>query len=150
MLPGRVHPILLLEDEPDDASFVRRVLRKHGIVNELIVCRTVEEAKQAMDGGAALRPALAIVDLLLPNGENGLQFLDWVRRQGPAVAPLPAMVYSASRDDAHRTAASALRSVVFLPKPATEESLAAAVQALGFVLTTTVAGGQVKRVIEPR
>ena len=40
MLVNRVPPILLLEDEADDASFVRRALEKASIKNPLNVCKT--------------------------------------------------------------------------------------------------------------
>ena len=151
MFLDRVHPILLLEDEPDDASFVRRALEKGQIANELVVCTTVKEAKQFIeDADESKVPALAIVDLFLPNGETGLDFTAWLRQREPPASRIPVMMFSVSNAEKHRLDAAALRSVTFLTKPVTEESLAAAAQALGFVVTTTVAGGHVKRVIEPR
>jgi CheY-like chemotaxis protein len=151
MFLDRVHPILLLEDEPDDASFVRRALEKSQIANELIVFTTVQQAKQFIETANDARvPALAIVDLYLPNGETGLDFTGWLRQRESPASGIPVMMFSVSNAEKHRLEASALRSVTFLTKPVTEESLAAAAQALGFVVTTTVAGGHVKRVIEPR
>ena len=150
MLYERVHPILLLEDDSDDASFVRRALTKARITNELNVCRTVQEARELvelLDGDRF--PALVIVDLALP-GEGGLGFLKWLRQQPPPVGTIPAMIFSVSTDPAERQEASALRAVLFLQKPASEHALTHAVQALGFVVTTTVAGGESRRVIEPR
>jgi CheY-like chemotaxis protein len=146
-----IRPILLLDDEPDDASFVRRALQRSEIVNQVIVCATAHEAREyLMTADEATLPVLAIVDIFLPNAESGLDFLAWLRRQPPPVGDLPTMMFTHSSDPDHRIEATALRSVIFLTKPATQRSIANAAQALGFVVTTTVAGGRAKRVIEPR
>jgi hypothetical protein len=50
----------------------------------------------------------------------------------------------------HPIQAKALRSVLFVEKPTTEAALSRGVQALGFVVTTTVAGDKTQRMIEPR
>ena len=67
MLHQRIHPILLLEDDSDDASFVRRALLTARITNN--ICRTAQEARALLDIlGGERYPALAIVDLSLPEG----------------------------------------------------------------------------------
>jgi CheY-like chemotaxis protein len=151
MLHRHIQPILLVEDEPDDASFVRRALARNHIANELITCTTVEQATGFIDGRDADKlPVLAIVDMYLPNGKTGLEFLTWLRAQRPPAGDMAAMMYSVSSDLVHRQQASALKSVIYLEKPATEETLALAVQALGFVVTSTSSGGRARRVIQPR
>jgi CheY-like chemotaxis protein len=151
MLGDRIQPILLVEDEPDDASFVRRALEKSSIVNELRVCATAREAREHLESADGDEmPVLAIVDIYLPNGESGLDFLAWLRRQPPPLGDMPTMIFTTSVEMDHKVEASALRSIIFISKPANEESLAAAAQALGFVITTTVAGGRARRVIERR
>ena len=151
MLSERIHPILLVEDEPDDASFVRRALKKSNIVNELIVCTTSAEAREYLGGSTAeTRPVLAIVDIYLPKGETGIDFLAWLRQQAPPLGETPVMVFTGSTRLDHKVEAAALRSVIFLTKPVTEEMMSASVQALGFVIVTMTAGGPTARVIEPR
>jgi response regulator RpfG family c-di-GMP phosphodiesterase len=75
MQHDRIHSILLVEDEADDASFVRRALRKSNIANALIVRATADEASIQLgrvDGEP--HPALAIIDIYLPGKESGLAF----------------------------------------------------------------------------
>jgi DNA-binding response OmpR family regulator len=146
---ARIHPILLVEDEPDDASFVKRALRKSNIVNELVVCTTAREAREYI-ADADLYPALVIAEVYLPNGESGIDFLTWLRHQPAPVSDIPAMMFSVSGSSGHQLEEAALRSVIFLRKPATEASVAGAVQALGFVVMTTQTGGHATRVIKPK
>ena len=74
---GRVCPILLVEDDPDDTSFVRRALAASKIANQLVVCTTAQEAREYLLSSGNEPPGLAIVDIYLPNGESGLDFLRW-------------------------------------------------------------------------
>ena len=147
----RIRSILLIEDEADDASFVRRALEKASIKNPLIVCNKAAAARTEL---GKLRPsdypALVIVDIYLTGKETGLDFLTWLRAQPSPLGDTAAMIYSVSRDSKHTAAAKALRSVVYLRKPVTEEALANAAQALGFVIMSTQAGGTTARVIAPR
>jgi CheY-like chemotaxis protein len=151
MLVPRVHPIMLLEDEADDASFVRRALQKANIKNPLLVCNNAAKARARLKRMAENeRPALVIVDIFLPGRESGIDFLTWLREQPPPLGAVPAMIYTVSTQSEHTAAAEALGSVVFLRKPMTEAALADAAQALGFVITTTREGGRSERVITPR
>jgi CheY-like chemotaxis protein len=150
MLIEHVHPILLIEDEPDDASFVRRALEKSRIVNRLVVCQTAKRAKSYLEQANGDYPALALVDVHLPNGESGIDFLRWLRKQPAPLGILPVIVFTISQADQRRAEAVALKWAIYLQKPATEQGVANAVQTLGFVVTTTVAGGLTQRVIEPR
>jgi CheY-like chemotaxis protein len=151
MLAERTHPIFVLEDDPDDLSFIQRALTRANIDNPLEVRATVADARNyftSLDG--TYHPALCLLDIYLPDGETGLDFLAWLRRQPPPIRELPVMIFSVSTDEAHRMSATALRSVIFLTKPVTEAALTDAVLALGFVITTNVSGGRARRIIEPR
>jgi CheY-like chemotaxis protein len=147
----RVHPILLVEDEADDASFVRRAFEKASIKNPLVVCKTGAAAREQLERMRRTEyPALVIVDIFLPGKESGLDFLKWLRRQPPPVGDIAAMIYSVSTEAKHSEEAQALGSIVFLRKPVTEKALADAAQALGFVIVTTRKVGGMERVIAPR
>jgi CheY-like chemotaxis protein len=152
MLVDRVHPILLIEDEADDASFVHRAFEKASIKNPLVVYKTGAAAREALSRMQQTEyPALIIVDIFLPGRESGLDFLEWLRRQPAPVGEIAAMIYSVSADAKHFEEARALGSVVFLRKPVTEKALSDAAQALGFViLTSREGGGRMERVIAPR
>jgi CheY-like chemotaxis protein len=151
MIVDRVPPILLIEDEADDVSFVRRALEKASITNPLIICNKAAAAREQLTNMTPHdHPALVIVDIFLPGSETGVEFLTWLRAQPPPLGQIAAMIYSVSRQAKHAAAAKELGSVVFLRKPVTEDALANAAQALGFVITTTHAAGRTERVITPR
>jgi CheY-like chemotaxis protein len=142
---------MLLEDEADDASFVRRALEKASIKNPLVVCNKAAKARDQLTRmPPGDYPVLVIVDIFLPGKESGLDFLSWLRAQPSPLGDTAAMIYSISAQSKHAAVAEALGSVVFLRKPVTEDALANAAQALGFVITTTRAAGRTERVITPR
>ena len=147
----RLYPLLIVEDDPDDIIFIRRALAQAKIANPLVVHSRAADARaylQQLDASGL--PVLCIVDVYLPNGESGLEFLSWLRRQAPPLGDLPAMMFTVSTSPSHKMEASALRSVIFLSKPATEDMLTNAVLALGFVITTTASGAGTRRVVDRR
>jgi CheY-like chemotaxis protein len=151
MLHDRLHPLFLLEDDPDDVTFVRRALSRANISNPLEIRSTVSDARayfEQLDGKP--KPALCIVDVYLPNGETGLDFLAWLRRRPSPLNSVPALMYTVSNDKVHAANAANLGSVLFVRKPVTEETLTDAVLRLGFVITNTAFGSGPTRVIEPR
>ena len=151
MVVERVRPILLVEDEGDDVAFVMRALERSGIANPVVVTTSVGEARKKLEkADSNTYPALAVVDVYLPGRESGLDFLAWLRRQPGQLSGIPVMIYSVSDRPEHHAEARSLGSVVFLRKPVVEEALSTAIQALGFVVTTTVAADRVQRIIEPR
>jgi CheY-like chemotaxis protein len=151
MQVDRLRPILLVEDEADDVAFVTRALDKTGIANPLIVATTASDARAALERmSPADYPSMAVVDIHLPGQESGLEFLAWLRQAPGELSSIPALVYSVSDRPEHQAHARVLGAMVFMRKPVTEQALSQAVQALGFVITTTVDGGRVRRVIEPR
>jgi two-component system response regulator len=74
-------PIVLIEDNPDDAELTRRAFTKNGFGNEVVVLDDGEECLAALlpDGGRpSLAPALVLLDINLPK-VNGLQVLRRLR-----------------------------------------------------------------------
>ncbi len=72
-----MRPILLVEDDPNDALLVRDTLEQVNLINEIDVATTVEAARAYVRRNM---PALIISDIHLP-GESGLDFLHWLREQ---------------------------------------------------------------------
>jgi two-component system OmpR family response regulator/two-component system response regulator MprA len=113
--------ILLVEDEPDIASFVRRGLAEEGY-----------EVNWALEGAQALaliaddRPDLVLLDIRLP-GISGIDVLEVIRDRWPA---LPVMMLTAL--DAVEDRVRGLRAGAddYLPKPFDFEELLARVEAL--------------------
>jgi CheY-like chemotaxis protein len=143
-------PIVLIEDDADDAFFVKHALEMAKIGNPLIACRNAVEARRVLASSSGVEaPALLILDINLSSGENGIQLLGWVRGQPPPIGSTPAMLLTGSSRPGDIDAAQALGATCFLIKPVTGARLASAVQALGFVIMTSTSSGQTGfRIIE--
>lgn len=146
-----VAPIVLVEDNDDDAFFVGAALKDAKISNALITVPSAAEARAALlaPSRGRLEPVLFILDVELPGGESGVDFLRWVRQQDEPLASTPAMMLTGTGRAAH-PASRALGSHFYLEKPVSPEQLANAVQALGFVVLTTADSGGAVRIIERR
>lgn len=114
--------ILIAEDDPDIAQIVSRQLQREGL-------RAVINATGAglLGQVAALRPALLILDLMLPAG-SGLALLRQLR-QDPAWAELPVIVLTALAEEADRLRGFALGASDYVTKPFSPRELAARVRA---------------------
>ena len=151
MVVLRIQPILMIEDEADDAAFVRRALTKARIKNPLVTYTTAEQARESLQNQTPHElPILAIVDIFLPGRESGLDFLIWLREQPHPLGDMPALIYSISDSSEHVEAARRLRDTLMLRKPVTADTLSQSVQSLGFVVATTGSGARLERVIQPR
>jgi PAS domain S-box-containing protein len=83
-------PVLLVEDDEDTRSLVRRALEKEGwTVIE------AENGRVAMDRLAEARPALVLLDLMMPE-MDGFEFLEAVRAQ-KETASIPVVVITAKQ-----------------------------------------------------
>ena len=146
----RREPIILMEDDPYDTFFVRRALEKVHIVNPLLCFKTASEAREHFATSRAFAlPALFVVDVNLAGGENGIEFLRWLRQQPGPLGSTPSMMLTGSRRPTDRQQAEALGSTHFLYKPVTEETLTLAMQSLGFLIVS-LTGLTTERTIERR
>jgi len=146
-----IAPIILVEDDPDDAFFVRRALEMARIQNPLSVFTSGEQACEHLrpERGTPL-PVLAVLDLHLAGDATGLDVLCWIRQQPGPLGATPVLILTGSDRPEDRDEGRRLGAMLYLQKPVTEESLTRAVQALGFVITTTAAGGQTQRIVQRR
>lgn len=120
--PGAGPLILVVEDDPDVAQLVRRQLEREGF--RAVVNATGEGVLAQV---ATLRPALLILDLMLPAG-SGLLLLRQLR-QDPAAAELPVIVLTALAEEADRLKGFALGASDYVTKPFSPRELAARVHA---------------------
>lgn len=114
--------ILYVEDEADDAFFMRNAFRKAGIPLSL---RVVEDGEQAMaylgrkppfnDPLDNPVPVLVLLDLNLPL-RSGFEVLEWIRTQ-PKLQEIPVVVYSSSGRPEDRARATTLGATDYLLKP---------------------------------
>jgi len=137
-------PVVLVEDDANDAVFVQHALADAKIGNPLVVCRTADEARRYV--GTAQRertPALFILDLFLESGETGLDFLGWLRGQTSPIGSTPVIMLTGSDEPKHRKESLDLGALFFLQKPITPDRLVQAVQTLGLAVMTSMVTGDV-------
>jgi len=141
-----MRPILLVEDDPNDAMLVRDTLEQVHLVNDIDVAVTVDAARAYVK---RKMPALIIADIHLP-GESGLDFLHWLRDQPAPLGNVPVIMMSVSTDEVHHMRASALRALIFMTKPIKQEVLLDQLRGLGLLITHIPQGEQAGLIIEYR
>jgi CheY-like chemotaxis protein len=118
------HPILIAEDEDDEAFLLERALKKAAITNPI---RRVKNGEQAIEylagsGGFADRaqhplPLLVLLDLNMPK-KSGFEVLAWIRAQ-PSLKALAVDVLSGSGREEDIEKALQLGANLYLKKPIT-------------------------------
>jgi CheY-like chemotaxis protein len=110
--------ILLAEDNPADASLIRRALQEHGVRGELMVISDGEMSMQfvhALDSLSIPCPNLAILDLNLPK-RSGKEVLE-AMRQSERCNHIPAIVLSSSEMRQDKMDADRLGANRYIRKP---------------------------------
>ena len=126
--------ILLVEDEENDAFFMKHAMKKAGILNPIRVARDGQQAidyfktaiKPSSNGEFPL-PYLVLLDLKLPY-VMGLAVLKWIRQQ-PELAPI-VLVLSASSEAGDVATAYHLGANAYLVKPSDLRQLDAMVASI--------------------
>ena len=121
-----MRPLLLADDDPEEAFLVVRAFREAGVANPVRVVPDGEAAILYLQGRGEYAdrhahpwPALLLLDQKLP-GRSGLEVLEWVRN-GSGSPTLPVLVLSASTYDSDVQAAYLVGANGYLVKPATYE-----------------------------
>lgn len=99
-MPGN-EPILLVEDDENDARLILRAFKNGGVKNPIQVARSGEEAKAYLSGEGKFSnrsehplPIVVLLDLTLP-GVGGFEVLKWIRQQN-GISSTPVIVVTAS------------------------------------------------------
>jgi CheY-like chemotaxis protein len=128
-------PILLADDDADQAFLTTRAFKSAGVVNALVVVRDGSAAMDYLAGkgryadrAANPLPCLMLLDQKLP-GCSGLDVLQWVRTESP-VCTLPVLLLSSSNFDGDVQAAYLLGANGYLVKPASFEEMLAMAKAI--------------------
>ena len=143
-------PIVLLEDDPNDAFFVTHAVEKACIVNPIVRFQTATRARSHFgQSGTPELPVVFVMDVHLAGGETGIEFLRWLREQPSPLGSTPTMMLTGSANPEDQREAESLGAIYFLRKPVTQENLTNAVQSLGFVVSSLTGFGSMRR-IEPK
>ncbi len=128
-------PILIAEDDPDDAFLLRRTFVKAQVANPLVFVGDGDEAIRYLSGLERFSaheeqpwPVVLFLDLKMPR-RNGFELLEWLREQ-PPFGGLPVVVLTSSREPADVTRAYELGANAYLVKPSTPNDLLATVRGL--------------------
>jgi CheY-like chemotaxis protein len=99
---GKISPVLLAEDNPNDVELVRRAFRETNALNPVHAVGDGDEAIQylAGEGKYADRavhpfPALFLLDLKMPV-KDGLEVLRWLHEHPDIPSKLPVVVLSST------------------------------------------------------
>ena len=141
-----MRPILLIEDDANDALLVRETLAQLNLVNDVITATSAESARVSVKRAV---PALIICDIHLGR-ESGIDFLNWLRDQPVPLGSVPVIMMSVSTDETHHMRASALRALLFMTKPINQDVLLDQLRGLGLFVTHLPQGEQPALMIEYR
>ena len=140
-------PIVLLEDEPNDAFFLKLALKAAHIRNCLHTFDSVDGIRVFLKGASRDNlPLLFIVDLNVPGHEDGTDFLRWLRQQNGRLQSTPVLVLTGSLRFVDRDMARRFGALGFLEKPVTATMFTDAVHALGFTVTNVTSDPMALRI----
>jgi CheY-like chemotaxis protein len=129
MKPGDLN-ILLVEDNPEDVYFTRKVLKRNKLSGKIHLAKDGDEAlkllgKQASNGGL---PDLILLDINLP-GIGGIELLRRLK-QDPRLASIPVIMLTCSNmgDDIQQSYDLGART--YLVKPISSEALALVLESM--------------------
>ncbi len=119
-MPTQEQTILVVEDEEAIASFVAAYLRKDGFE-----VRTTGSGQAALDMVGSEKPALVVLDLMLPD-LDGVEVCRRIREGGD----LPVLMLTARDDDVDKLAGFEAGADDYLTKPFNPRELVARVRAI--------------------
>jgi CheY-like chemotaxis protein len=129
-------PILLVEDNQDDEALTLRALKKHRIMNEVVVARDGAEALDYLFGTGAhagraldVMPQVVLLDLNLPR-VGGLDVLRRIRAD-ERTKFLAVVVLTSSKEDEDLIRSYSLGANSYVRKPVDFEQFSEAVKTLG-------------------
>jgi CheY-like chemotaxis protein len=129
--------ILLVEDNPDDAALIRRVLKKHSVANRIVEAHDGVEALDYLFGtgahaGRDLRqqPHLVLLDLKLPK-LDGLEVLRRIRSD-PRTRLQPVVILTSSKEEKDIVTSYGLGANSYVRKPVDFAEFSEAIRQLGF------------------
>jgi two-component system response regulator len=121
--------IALVEDNADDEALTIRALKKHGLVNDIIVLRDGVDALAFLLDSEQPLPHLVLLDLNLPR-VNGLEVLQRLRSE-PRTQMLPIVILTSSNEERDLVGGYRLGVNSYVRKPVDFTQFSDAVHQLG-------------------
>lgn len=128
--------ILLVEDNPDDEALTLRALKKHNVVNDVVVARNGADALEYLfatgkhEGrDTSELPTVMLLDLKLPK-IDGVEVLRRVKAD-PRTKRLPVVMLTSSQQQRDLAACYELGANSFITKPVDFEQFSEAVRNIG-------------------
>jgi two-component system response regulator len=129
-------PILLVEDNPDDAELALHALKETKVANEVLVARDGNEALEILFGDGVqtrkartVRPSLVLLDLKLP-GIDGFDILKRIR-DDESTRLMPVVILTSSKEHSDLLKGYRLGANSYVRKPVDYEQFLTAVRQLG-------------------
>ncbi|HVS54542.1 MAG TPA: response regulator [Opitutaceae bacterium] len=127
-----LRPILLVEDNNDDAFFMQRAFETAAVGNKVSIASDGEAAIEFLSSPDAsnelTRPCLVLLDLKLPY-KSGFDVLEWIRAQ-PALRTLAVVVLTSSNEHSDISRALELGANAYIVKPSAYADLTKLVTAI--------------------
>jgi len=129
---GKPIEILLVEDNPDDATLTMEALRDGKVRNRVSVVEDGVEAlaflRRQGQNGTAPRPDLILLDLNLPR-KNGFEVLTEIK-EDPDLRRIPVVIMTTSEDEKYVLKAYNLRANCYVTKPVDVEQFIRVVRSI--------------------
>ena len=129
------HPILLVEDSPEDREATIRALKRSGIANPIYCCASGDEALDYLhrrekyeQSSLAPRPNIILLDLNMP-GTDGREVLAEIKASD-ALKSIPVIILTTSTDVRDVTSCYQMGANSYVKKPVDLEGFMLSVQRL--------------------
>ena len=129
------HPILLVEDSPEDREATIRALKRAGVANPIYCCASGDEALDYLlqrdkyaDPAPAPRPNLILLDLNMP-GTDGREVLAEIKKSD-TLRSIPVIILTTSTDIRDVTSCYQMGANSYVKKPVDLEGFMLSIQRL--------------------
>ncbi|MGD1061312.1 MAG: response regulator [Methanomassiliicoccales archaeon] len=122
--------IVVVEDDPNDAELIMRVLRKRNLTNKLVHLQDGEQALDFIMGHAnEHHPKVVLLDIKLPK-VDGIEVLRQMKANDKT-KDIPVVILTSSKEEKDVVAAYALGVNSYVTKPIKFDDFAKAVSEMG-------------------
>lgn len=120
---GREIRVMLVEDNPEDVAFTKRVLKHNRLDEDLVLAANGVQALEALEKKACegILPNLILLDINLPD-ISGIELLTRIKKD-PRFASIPVVILTGSNEDEDIQRSYDLGASSYLVKPIFNDAL---------------------------